>query len=153
MTRAFHFWSGEGRGDEGGHNLYENFAEATSGKGTVLPESGVNFASDVQDMQDEAAEEEAKDKEIKAELAKDVLRRRIGSMGAGTDGTRSAPSEPQVPIVPPGVDGERGRARLASSRQMEVFTAEEDEEEEERGASTPAGTTSMISAQQLQASV
>ncbi|KAH8089052.1 6-phosphofructo-2-kinase-domain-containing protein [Filobasidium floriforme] len=35
VSRAFHFWSGEGRGDESGANLYENFAEATVGKGVV----------------------------------------------------------------------------------------------------------------------
>ena len=88
MTRAFHFWSGEGRGDETGSNLYENFAEATSGKGSVLPESGINFSSDVQNMETEAAAEEAKDKEMKAGLVKDALQRRLGSL----DGTRSAPT-------------------------------------------------------------
>jgi 6-phosphofructo-2-kinase/fructose-2,6-biphosphatase 4 len=88
MTRAFHFWSGEGRDSDTGGNLYENFAEATLGKGSVLPDSGVNFASDVQNMESEAAEEEAKDKVIKAELAQKALRRRLGSQ----DGTMSAPS-------------------------------------------------------------
>ncbi|KAK1923099.1 6-phosphofructo-2-kinase-domain-containing protein [Papiliotrema laurentii] len=93
MTRAFHFWSGEGRGDDTGRNLYENFAEATSGKGSVLPDSGVNFASDVQNMETEAAEEEAKDKEYKADLARKALKSRIGSQ----DGTLSAPSGAQLP--------------------------------------------------------
>lgn len=88
MTRAFHFWSGEGRDSDTGGNLYENFAEATLGKGSVLPDSGVNFANDVQNMESEAAEEEAKDKEIKAELAQKAMKRRMGSQ----DGTMSAPS-------------------------------------------------------------
>ncbi|ORX41018.1 putative cytoplasm protein [Kockovaella imperatae] len=162
MTRAFHFWSGEGRGDQSGQNLYENFAEATSGKGTVLPESGVNFAADVENMESEAAEEEAKDKEIKAELVKDALRKRLGS----TDGTRSAPSEPQG--MGPGEDARSHKARRASrSRKMEVFTPEDDEDEDENeeedegeeiaggpgGFKTPEGTQSMISPQRLQKSV
>ncbi len=71
--------SGEGRGDEGGHNLYENFAEATSGKGSVLPDSGVNFAADAENMEREAEEEEVKDKEAHEEK--------------GSGGTRSAPPE------------------------------------------------------------
>ena len=101
MTRAFHFWSGEGRGDQTGHNLYENVAEATSGKGSVLPDSGVNFASDALDMEDEAALEEAKDKEVKAEMVKEALRKRMGNSAdgpGGKDGTRSAPSEAQQMI-------------------------------------------------------
>lgn len=73
--------------------MYENFAEATSGKGSVLPDSGVNFASDVQNMETEAAEEEAKDKEYKADLARKALKSRIGSQ----DGTLSAPSGAQLP--------------------------------------------------------
>lgn len=95
MTRAFHFWSGEGRGDSTGRNLYENFAEATSGKGTVLPDSGVNFAADVQNMESEAAEEQAKDQELKAGIAKTALRRRMSSKD---DGARSAPTAGQIPL-------------------------------------------------------
>ena len=67
--------------------------------------SGMNFNTDltVLDMEDEAAEEEAKDKEAKAGMVKEALRRRMGSnaeggiggMGGGKDGTRSAPSEAQ----------------------------------------------------------
>ena len=165
--------SGEGRDDQSGQNLYENFAEATSGKGTVLPESGVNFAADVQNMEDEAAEEEAKDKEIKAEMVKDALRKRLGS----TDGTRSAPSEAQlggamgVGVGGSGMGGVPGSAasdgdrkrRASRSRKMEVFTADDDEDEDEveqgqdgtgpDGFSTPEGTQSMVSAERLQSSV
>lgn len=91
MTRAFHFWSGEGRGDAEGQNLYENFAEGTSGKGSTLPpDSGVMFARETQNMEDEAAEEEAKDKEIQAGFVKDTLRKRMNSIGG--DGARSAPT-------------------------------------------------------------
>jgi len=88
MTRAFHFWSGEGRGDDTGRNLYENFAEATSGKGHVLPDSGVNFTNDVENMENEAAEEEAMDKKLKEGMAKTALNKRMHSEG----GTTSAPS-------------------------------------------------------------
>ncbi|KIR30890.1 6-phosphofructo-2-kinase/fructose-2,6-bisphosphatase [Cryptococcus deuterogattii LA55] len=63
ISRAWHFWSGEGRGDAYGENLYENFAEATSGKGSVLPDSGVNFAADALNMEKEAEEEEGREKE------------------------------------------------------------------------------------------
>lgn len=43
--------------------MYENFAEATSGKGSVLPDSGVNFAADALNMEKEAEEEEGREKE------------------------------------------------------------------------------------------
>ncbi|KAK4688614.1 hypothetical protein P7C73_g1500, partial [Tremellales sp. Uapishka_1] len=87
ISRAFHFWSGEGRGDDTGHNLYENFAEATSGKGSVLPDSGVNFAADAENMESAAVAEEEADKEAKAGLVKEPSR----------DGTRSAPTRlPEV---------------------------------------------------------
>ncbi|OXG54229.1 6-phosphofructo-2-kinase/fructose-2,6-bisphosphatase [Cryptococcus neoformans Th84] len=67
ISRAWHFWSGEGRGDAYGENLYENFAEATSGKGSVLPDSGVNFAADALNMEKEAEEEEGREKEERGE--------------------------------------------------------------------------------------
>ncbi|EAL23054.1 hypothetical protein CNBA5790 [Cryptococcus deneoformans B-3501A] len=67
ISRAWHFWSGEGRGDAYGGNLYENFAEATSGKGSVLPDSGVNFAADALNMEKEAQEEEGREKEERGE--------------------------------------------------------------------------------------
>lgn len=60
-----HHRSGEGRGDESGANLYENFAEATVGKGTVdmthvLPSGTTEF--------EEAAEaEENREKELAAQ--------------------------------------------------------------------------------------
>ncbi|WVQ87652.1 hypothetical protein IAS59_001379 [Cryptococcus gattii] len=70
ISRAWHFWSGEGRGDAYGENLYENFAEATSGKGSVLPDSGVNFAADALNMEKEAEEEEGREKEKEKEMGK-----------------------------------------------------------------------------------
>ncbi|KAE8541354.1 hypothetical protein D1P53_002713 [Cryptococcus gattii VGV] len=70
ISRAWHFWSGEGRGDAYGENLYENFAEATSGKGSVLPDSGVNFAADALNMEKEAEEEEGREKEKEKEKGK-----------------------------------------------------------------------------------
>ena len=83
--------SGEGRGDDFGGNLYENVAEATSGKGTVLPESGVNFAADVQNMEEAAAAEEANDKSIKADFVKKQIEKRLVSLEPDAEGTRSAP--------------------------------------------------------------
>lgn len=65
LTRNFNFWSGEGRGDESGANLYENFAEATMGKGVVHP-GGVQsrlLPSEATDMQEEAVAEEEVEKE------------------------------------------------------------------------------------------
>ncbi|KAJ9094350.1 hypothetical protein QFC20_006918 [Naganishia adeliensis] len=62
LSRAFHFWSGEGRGDATGANLYENFAESTIGKvndmDNVLPPA----AEDLQEKA-EAEEEEERAKE------------------------------------------------------------------------------------------
>lgn len=88
VSRAFHFWSGEGRGDSSGQNLYENFAEATSGKGSVLPDSGVNFAADAMNMEREAQEEEGRDKQAKKEMVK----RAMSLRGMGSEeGRRSAP--------------------------------------------------------------
>lgn len=85
VSRAFHFWSGEGRGDSAGRNLYENFAEAASGIGGVLP----TFAGEAENIEREAEEEEAKDKQLKADLVRAKLKSRLES---GTnDGWRSAP--------------------------------------------------------------
>lgn len=50
-------------------------------------------------MEDEAAEEEAKDKQLKAGLAKKALKKRLGSQ----DGTTSAPSGAQ--LANPAQDG------------------------------------------------
>lgn len=50
-------------------------------------------------MEDEAAEEEAKDKQLKAGLAKKALKKRMGSQ----DGTTSAPSGAQ--LANPALDG------------------------------------------------
>ena len=92
LSRSPYSRSGEGRGDEAGRNLYENFAESTSGSASSLPEYGVNFAIDALNMEAAAAEEEAKDKSIKADFVKEQLRRRLGE--DITDGTRSAPPAP-----------------------------------------------------------
>ncbi|ORY20384.1 putative cytoplasm protein [Naematelia encephala] len=124
MTRAFHFWSGEGRGDASGRNLYENFAEGTTGKGTVLPDSGVNFTQDAQNMEAQAVEEEEKEKEIKAEIVKTALQKRL-SIGGG-DGSRSAPTLPGV------IEGDR-----ESDDGEEVIREDEDDIEGETiGGST-----------------
>ncbi|KAI9637032.1 6-phosphofructo-2-kinase-domain-containing protein [Dioszegia hungarica] len=94
VSRAFHFWSGEGRGDLAGGNLYENFAEATTGKGRIPAESGVNFAADAMDMEREARDEQDMDKERKKRMS--------AGMGLGLEkmksleggrGTASAPPE------------------------------------------------------------
>lgn len=60
---AFAYRSGEGRGDESGANLYENFAEATVGKGVVdmthvLPTGTTDY--------EEAAEAEERGEKEKA---------------------------------------------------------------------------------------
>lgn len=55
-------------------------------------------------MESEAAEEEAKDKEIKADLARKALKQRIGSQDNSLrDGTISAPSGAQ--LAHPAQDG------------------------------------------------
>nr|ODN82461.1 6-phosphofructo-2-kinase/fructose-2,6-bisphosphatase [Cryptococcus depauperatus CBS 7841] len=87
ISRAFHFWSGEGRGNAYGENLYENFAEATSGKGTVLPDSGVNFAADAISMEKEAVEEEGREREQRGEIEKEAAAQTVG--GTGQDIRRS----------------------------------------------------------------
>jgi 6-phosphofructo-2-kinase/fructose-2,6-biphosphatase 4 len=84
VSRAFHFWSGEGRGDAAGHNLYENFAEATSGVGGSI----ASFAGETENIEREAEAEEQKDKEKKADNVRAKLRERLGSK---TDGWMSAP--------------------------------------------------------------
>ena len=125
MTRAFHFWSGEGRGDDTGRNLYENFAEATSGKGTVLGDSGVNFADDVENMESAAEEEEAMDKANKAVLAKAALQKRLHSQ----DGTLSAPGGAQ--LADPTVDGLKTIAKQTEEEAKEaVATLEETRSQE-----------------------
>ncbi|RXK41697.1 6-phosphofructo-2-kinase/fructose-2,6-bisphosphatase [Tremella mesenterica] len=88
MTRAFHFWSGEGRGDSTGQNLYENFAESAL---MQMQQDSVVFSAKAQDMRQEAKDEEALDRETEVG---ERLRRRVGSGGAfrlDGDGTRSAP--------------------------------------------------------------
>jgi 6-phosphofructo-2-kinase/fructose-2,6-biphosphatase 4 len=96
VSRAFHFWSGEGRGDSTGQNLYENFAEATIGKrGSMQADGGastVNFAADAMNMEREARDEEALEKHRK----RDALKARIKARKQGllkTGGTTSAPPE------------------------------------------------------------
>ncbi|KAJ9120326.1 hypothetical protein QFC24_005280 [Naganishia onofrii] len=66
LSRAFSFWSGEGRGDASGANLYENFAEATVGKvndmDNVLPPAA-------EDLREKA---EAEEEEERAAAAKEA---------------------------------------------------------------------------------
>lgn len=84
MTRAYHFWSGEGRGNASGQNLYENFAEST-----LFQKDTMVFSGETQDMLQAAADEEVLDKQAEAgERERERLRRRVGS----SDGTRSAPT-------------------------------------------------------------
>ena len=111
MTRAYHFWfvsyiplidtgapdslrSGEGRGDDTGQNHYENFAEATSGSGSILPEYGMNFATEAQNMEAAAVEEETKDKVEKADFVRKQLEERL--VEGIKDGTRSTPGAVQM---------------------------------------------------------
>ncbi|WWC72588.1 uncharacterized protein I206_106550 [Kwoniella pini CBS 10737] len=98
ISRAFHFWSGEGRGDASGENLYENFAESTSGKGSVLPDSGVNFAADAFNMEKEAKEEQntSKQKLVRSigKNNKSLLARLNNQSNGNIDGTKSAPHLP-----------------------------------------------------------
>lgn len=83
MTRAYHFWSGEGRGNASGQNLYENFAEST-----LFQKDTMVFSGETQDMLQAAADEEVLDKQAEAGAReRERLRRRVGS----SDGTRSAP--------------------------------------------------------------
>lgn len=71
-----------------GANLYENFAEATTGKGHVPAESGVNFTTDAMNMEREAWDEEKMEKERKKRLGGvDKIKREGGR------GTASAPPE------------------------------------------------------------
>lgn len=106
VSRAFHFWSGEGRGDLAGGNLYENFAEATTGKGRIPAESGVNFAADAMDMEREARDEQDMDKERKKRMS--------AGMGLGLEKMKS-------------LEGGRGTA----SAPPEVVREEAEEEREE----------------------
>lgn len=114
VSRAFHFWSGEGRGDsQTGENLYENFAESTSGKMPVNASgehrgsmSGANFAGDAMNIEKQAKKQEVIDKKKEDKIRREVLRKRTGSSGSATngadtpadgagsdaDGTRSAPA-------------------------------------------------------------
>ncbi|WVR08520.1 hypothetical protein IAU60_005575 [Kwoniella sp. DSM 27419] len=127
ISRAFHFWSGEGRGDEAGENLYENFAEATSGKGSVLPDSGVNFAADAISMEREAAEEEANDKS--AQVAKKVKGKMLRRLGSTSEGARSAPSLPGVKEA--ALEAESGNARQSAGTRPTTGSDAEFEEEDD----------------------
>ncbi|KAI5448881.1 hypothetical protein NCC49_006040 [Naganishia albida] len=58
LSRAFHFWSGEGRGDATGANLYENFAESTIGKVNDIQNVLPPAAEDLQEKAEAEEEEE-----------------------------------------------------------------------------------------------
>lgn len=74
--------SGEGRGDSAGKNLYENFAETGASAIFPISEKILNLADHTSNMENEAKEEEAKDKEIQAEIVrKTSLKKRMGMTG------------------------------------------------------------------------
>ena len=74
--------SGEGRGDSSGKNLYENFAETGASAIFPISEKILNLADHTSNMENEAKEEEAKDKEIQAEIVrKTSLKKRMGMTG------------------------------------------------------------------------
>jgi hypothetical protein len=96
--------SGEGRGDSSGKNLYENFAETGASAIFPISEKILNLADYTSNLENEAKEEEAKDKEIQAEIVrKSSLKKRMGMTpsttspasgeGAGT-GTTNVPAKP-----------------------------------------------------------
>lgn len=82
VSRAFHFWSGEGRGDSEGKNLYENFAESVSSGAAGI--GMAMFSNETENMEREAEAEEAKDKEAKAEVVRAKLKERLQRGGEGT---------------------------------------------------------------------
>ena len=87
--------SGEGRGDSAGKNLYENFAETGASAIFPISEKILNLADHTSNMENEAKEEEAKDKEIQAEIVrKTSLKKRMGMTGMekkdSTSGSGSA---------------------------------------------------------------
>jgi 6-phosphofructo-2-kinase/fructose-2,6-biphosphatase 4 len=91
--------SGEGRGDSTGKNLYENFAETGASAIFPISEKILNLADHTKDMENEAKEEEAKDKEIQAEIVrKTSLKKRMGmtgmSSGSPTDGSGKKDAPP-----------------------------------------------------------
>ena len=111
--QAFHFWwvifhfplprgedrslttnrSGEGRGDSSGKNLYENFAETGASAIFPISENILNLADHTSNMENEAKEEEAKDKEIQAEIVrKTSLKKRMGMTGMEKKDTSASPS-------------------------------------------------------------
>lgn len=130
ISRAFHFWSGEGRGDLDGRNLYENFAEAANSG--LIPDmslaageseyprnqvisstggpSGVSFSDAAVNMEAAAAEEEERGREAKQEL----VRERMKQMMEGTgERPRSAP------IDPPDAEKRADRREESSAERME----------------------------------
>jgi 6-phosphofructo-2-kinase/fructose-2,6-biphosphatase 4 len=119
ISRAFHFWSGEGRGDPSGQNLYENFAEATSGKGSVLPDSGVNFAVDAMNMEREAEEEEGRDKEERKEERKRKLRLRRVARGVSAGTSRDRRTSAGLLERHPEEDGSGGEEVLDDEQGVE----------------------------------
>ena len=111
--QAFHFWyvifhfpltrrrsvtlttnrSGEGRGDSSGKNLYENFAETGASAIFPISEKILNLADHTSNMENEAKEEEAKDKEIQAEIVrKTSLKKRMGMTGMEKKDTSASAS-------------------------------------------------------------
>ncbi|KAJ9112240.1 hypothetical protein QFC22_006324 [Naganishia vaughanmartiniae] len=73
LSRAFSFWSGEGRGDASGANLYENFAEATVGKvndmNNVLPRAAEDLREKAEAEEEEERAAAAREAEAGGEAA------------------------------------------------------------------------------------
>jgi 6-phosphofructo-2-kinase/fructose-2,6-biphosphatase 4 len=63
--------SGEGRSDATGAKSYENFAEATVGKGSVMMKNVI--PKEATDMQQQAAQEEASEKKERGEGGRAAL--------------------------------------------------------------------------------
>ncbi len=82
LSRAYHFWSGEGRGDLTGANLYENFAESTMGKlgPDARADGGGLLPSGVTDIMQETDEEA---KNVQVEMDKDQVAKEQEESGRG----------------------------------------------------------------------
>lgn len=90
--------SGEGRGDSTGKNLYENFAETGASAIFPISEKILNLADHTQNMENEAKEEEAKDKEIQAEIVrKTSLKKRMGMTGMSSGTPTEGNGKKEVP--------------------------------------------------------
>lgn len=122
--------SGEGRGDSSGKNLYENFAE--TGASAIFPPSEriINLADTMKNMESEAKEEEAKDKEIQAEIVrKTSLKKRMGmtGMAAASSGGSGGGVDKEGGG---GSGGSASAARVVAERQLSGVEEQNENEEE-----------------------